>query len=331
MRHWLSHCTRPRPGVLLVLLFLSACSHTPQTERLLSQQQAFQPPSAELTDVPFFPQTAYQCGPAALATVMNYRQVAIEPDTLVPQVYIPEKQGSVQIEMVAATRRQGLMPTPIDGTLDSLLTEVAAGNPVLVMQNLGYNWAPVWHYAVVIGYDINAQQLILRSAETRRWQTPFKTFERTWARSEHWGLVITQPDKIPATASRVDWLKTAYSLEETGQIQAAETAYRTGIRHWPEHDQMAIALANLFFNQNDNMKAGETYRSLIAASPRNAMLWNNLAYVLQARQCPDAALDAAQCAQQLQPDDANIADTVDEMRRQTGGSNQCEIPACPAN
>ncbi|HCD05301.1 MAG TPA: bacteriocin/lantibiotic ABC transporter, partial [Methylophaga sp.] len=107
-------------------------------------QQAFEPRMVELEDVPFFPQTQYQCGPAALATVMQYRGIDILPDTLTEQVYIPEKQGSLQIEMIAATRKQGLMPYPLAPDMEDLLTEVAAGNPVLVMQNLGYNWKPFW-------------------------------------------------------------------------------------------------------------------------------------------------------------------------------------------
>ncbi len=326
------HHTRLRPGVFLVLLFLlGACSHTPQTQQLLNRDKTFEPAAAELDDVPFFPQTKYQCGPAALATVMNYRQVEIEPETLVPQVFIPEKQGSVQIEMVAATRKQGLMPTPIDGTMDNLLTEIAAGNPVLVMQNLGYNWAPVWHYAVAVGYDIEAREVILRSAETRRWKTPFKTFERTWARSDYWGLIITQADHIPATTNRADWLKTAYSMEETGQTQAAEQAYRAGMERWPEQSQMGMALANFYFNQSAYQQASETYRTLIDTAPQQAALWNNFAYVLQARQCSDTALKAAECAYKLAPEDDNINATVDEMRQSPSTNNQCEVPDCPVN
>lgn len=324
--------TRLRPGVFLVLLFLlSACSHTPQTQQLLDQTTVFEPSVAELNEVPFFPQTKYQCGPAALATVMNYRQVGIEPEALVSQVYIPEKKGSVQIEMVAATRKQGLMPTPIDGTMQNLLTEIAAGNPVLVMQNLGYNWAPVWHYAVVVGYDIEAREVILRSAETRRWKTPFKTFERTWARSDYWGLIITRPDHIPATTNRADWLKTAFTMEETGQFDAAKQAYQTGMEQWPEHSQMGMALANFYYNQSEYSQAAETYRSLIDNAPRQAALWNNFAYVLHARQCRDAAVEVAECALKLAPEDDNVRATVEEMRSSTSKKNQCAVPDCPVN
>src|SRR5690554_405536 len=71
--------TQLRLGVLLFMTsLLFACSHTPQRNQLA--QQPFSPRQVELTDVPFFPQTEYQCGPAALATVMQYRGIAIEPE-----------------------------------------------------------------------------------------------------------------------------------------------------------------------------------------------------------------------------------------------------------
>ena len=38
-----------------------------------------------LLDVPFHPQTEMQCGPAALATVLNASGVGITPDALAPQ------------------------------------------------------------------------------------------------------------------------------------------------------------------------------------------------------------------------------------------------------
>ena len=47
--------------------------------------------------------------------------------------------------------------------LADLLQEVAAGHPVIVLQNLGLEWIPVWHYSVVIGYDLSRGQLVLRS------------------------------------------------------------------------------------------------------------------------------------------------------------------------
>ena len=39
-------------------------------------------PTRELTQVPFFPQTLHQCGPAALATVLGWSGVHATPEAL---------------------------------------------------------------------------------------------------------------------------------------------------------------------------------------------------------------------------------------------------------
>jgi hypothetical protein len=93
-------------------------------------------PSVELTAVPFFPQTAYQCGPAALSTMLAAAGEDVAPDDLVSQVYLPGREGSLQFELMAAARLRGFVPYVLAPQLDSVLHEVRAGNPVLVLQNL---------------------------------------------------------------------------------------------------------------------------------------------------------------------------------------------------
>ena len=99
----------------VLLAVLAGCAATSQTRLLLDEPPADLPPQRELVDVPFFPQERYQCGPAALATVLDYSGREVGPDELVPLVYVPERQGSFQVEMLAATRRheRGYLSSPI--------------------------------------------------------------------------------------------------------------------------------------------------------------------------------------------------------------------------
>lgn len=294
---------------------LSGCSHTPQTQRLLQDAGSSLSQRVELSDVPFFPQTEFQCGPAALATVFQYRGKAVLPDDLVSQVYVPEKQGSLQIEMTAAVRRQGLVPYPLAGSMEALLREVAAGNPVLVMQNLAFSWYPQWHYAVVVGYDLAQQTLVLRSGETRRWQTTLRTFENTWARSNYWGLVIVPPTQLPQTADSFTWLRQAYDLEQVGQVEAAEQAYLTAHQAWLNQTKAGLALGNLYYRQARYEASAHVFAELVERAPTQAALWNNWAYALQAMPCPLSAWSAAKCARQLAPKDDNIEQTKQEIHQ----------------
>lgn len=95
---------------------------------------------ALLDHVPFYPQEKYQCGPASLATMLNTQGLATDPEILKELVYLPGRQGSLQVEMVAGARSHDMVVYPLKPNLEAVLGEVNAGNPVLIMQNLRFNW-----------------------------------------------------------------------------------------------------------------------------------------------------------------------------------------------
>jgi hypothetical protein len=172
------HRVMPRLLFALVMLLLGGCAT--QTQQLMRQSAgANLPRRIELTTTPFFAQERYQCGPASLATALRASGIGITPDELVSQVYVPQREGSLQPEMLAAARRNGALAVTIPRRLDALLAEVAAGQPVIVLQNLSLPIAPLWHYAVVIGYDLDAGDIILRSGTTERLSMAMSTFEHT--------------------------------------------------------------------------------------------------------------------------------------------------------
>ena len=91
--------TRRLAGVLLCGLLLGACATPPQTRTLLAQPATDLPAAVELSDTPFYPQQRYQCGPAALATVLGAQGVDVAPEALVDAVYVPALHGSLPEEI----------------------------------------------------------------------------------------------------------------------------------------------------------------------------------------------------------------------------------------
>src|SRR5687767_5382909 len=91
-----------------VLVLVAGCTTLiPQTVDLRTQWPAGVPQRVELNEVPFFPQKDYQCGPASLAMVLTHSGVPVLPEALVDQVWLPSRQGSLQLEMLATPRRHG--------------------------------------------------------------------------------------------------------------------------------------------------------------------------------------------------------------------------------
>jgi tetratricopeptide (TPR) repeat protein len=325
--HVIKKNARQASGVFFVSL-LSGCASTPQTSHLLSLPTASLTPHVELSDVPFFPQEAYQCGPAALATMLSTEQNPISPDDLVDKVYIPEKKGSLQIEMIATARQFGVLTYPIDKNLTTLVREVESGRPVLVFQNLAFNWAPQWHYAVVVGYDIKDQLLTLRSGTTKQHKMKLSTFEQTWARGEYWGYVFAQPGQIPVTASPFPYLKAVETLDQAGFTQHAFTSYKAAEAKWPDFNLVHVMLGNSYYQHGELSAAQTSFEKSINLNPDDANTWNNYAYVLQDNGCQTQAYEAIQCALALEPNDPNIQSSYDEIK---AGKSQtvCPVLTCP--
>lgn len=266
-------------GVFIcTLLVLGGCA-SPQVSKLSEAWPADLPRQADLHRTPFFAQAEFECGPAALAMAITAAGNPITPEALVPQVYLPARQGSLQVEMPVAVRRAGLLAYTLAPELQAVLREVAAGNPVVVFQNLSLPWYPVWHYAVVIGYDHEAQTLLMHSGVTQRMPISLSAFERTWARGNYWALVAVPPERLPATADAARLAPAVVALERLNP-GAALKAYSSALERWPADRSFLLGRGNAAYALGNLPVAQSAYAAATVALPDFADAWNNLAQVL---------------------------------------------------
>lgn len=268
----------PPAVLLLLLLFLGACA-TPEVSLLAQRWPSNLPASAQLGDVPFYPQEDYQCGPAALAMAASAAGVPLRPEDLVEQVYVPARKGSLQLEMLAAGRRHGLLTYQITPTVEAMLREVAAGNPVIVLQNLSFSFRPVWHYAVVVGFDRARNALLLHSGRNERMPMSLFTFERTWERAQKWAMLALPPARLPTTADPEAYVAAVAALERVTPAAAA-VAYRAALENWPSHRILWLGAGNAAYASGQLDEAADAYRALVTLHPDFADAWNNLAQVM---------------------------------------------------
>lgn len=249
----------------------------------------------KVENVPFYAQDEYECGPAAMAMVLTYNGLDLTPDDLVDEVYTPERKGSLQPDMITAARRHGFVGYEIKGP-DALSAELAAGRPVIVLQNLGLSWYPVWHYAVVLGLDHTTDEVILHSGETANKRTPYRVFENTWGSSDFWGLLVVPPATLPATAEELPWLTSVVGLERVKDWEGAAQGYEVATRRWPDSHDAWIGLGNTRYALGDKPGAAAAFQRATEAKPDSGIAFNNLAVLLNELGRHDEALKAAKTA-----------------------------------
>lgn len=265
------------------VLLLAGCSTLiPQTVGLRTGWPAGVPRAVELAQVPYFPQDDYQCGPAALAMAMQTAGSQVTPQSLVDQVWLPARKGSLQLDMLAAPRRHGLVSYKLAPSYADLLREVAAGHPVIVLQDVGLlsPFVPEWHYAVVNGFDYSTGTVYLRSGDKPRQEMPFSYFERLWLPGQDWAMVVTRPDEIPVTATESRWLEALLGLARGNNVDATVQGYRAALARWPDSLPAAVGLANSLHERRSYDEAANVLRTALTKNPQSVILLNNLAQTL---------------------------------------------------
>ena len=312
-------------GFIFLSTLLSGCSFiAPQTYALKEQRPPDLPRHAELTQVPFYPQEDYFCGPAALAMVLNAAGVKVSPEELVDQVYLPGRKGSLQVEMLAAARRHGLVAYELAPQLADLLREIAAGTPAIVLENFGpYSWFPVWHYSVVVGYDLDRLEVIRRSGKRPRLPTPLPVFEKIWKEESYWAMIAVPPDRVPLTATETRYAAAVAALEKSAQFKNALTGYNALLKRWPTSLAGQMGRGNVAYALHDLETAEAAFRQATRDHPDAAAAFNNLAEVLAEHGKFNEAIAAAEHAVSLGgPLLSATQATLDEIRKKAETGTQ---------
>src|SRR5258706_597761 len=217
-------------------------------------------------------------------------RVAAMPDDLVPEVYLPSRFGSLQVEMAATPRRHGIVSYKLKPRYEDLLREVAAGNPVIVLLDYGVWPVRVWHYSVVVGFDRPGGQVTLRSGVKRSLLMPIPVLEYLWKESDYWALVTLSPRSIPATAEETAYLDAVRAMARVASLQEAERAYAGFLVRWPDNEVASIGLAGSLHAQGRLPDAEAALRRALERHPASVPLLNNLAQTLSDEGRNDEAL-----------------------------------------
>lgn len=182
------------------------------------------PQRVELSSVPFYRGNANHSAAMALAAILSQQGAPITPGLLDQPLNLPTGIDSLDTSIPRVARDYGRVVYPLDKRLDALLTQVAAGNPVLVRYQDGSAWWSEPRYAVLIGYDRYKQRVLMRAGMQRRLVMAFDDFASAWAKEGRWAILVQPPGELPANVDRQRWQQAADDLARAGQELAARQA-----------------------------------------------------------------------------------------------------------
>ncbi len=272
-----------------LLVSVAGCSSVTPLGEVLPEES---PPRLELDRTPFYAQDDHQCGPAALAMALGTTGVDVDPAELSAQLFLPGRQGSLQVEMLGSARRQGRLAYVLSPDIAAPLAELAAGHPVVVLQNLGVESYPLWHYAVLIGYDAARGHALLRSGTEQRLAMPWSRFVGSWDRGGRWSMVVLEPGSVPGSAELLPYVEAAAGLADVDPA-AGERALRAATVRWPDEPIAWLGVGNAAYAAGRLDEAIDSFARAVQLGPRNAATRNNLAQALLDAGCvPEARREA---------------------------------------
>lgn len=179
-----------RTFIFLIFLVTVAGCAAPGREAVLSSIKSGAGTGAIIEGVPFFPQDGYDCGPAALASVISFYGAAAEIGEIKGRVYNEKLRGSLAMDMLSYAKERGFEARYYKGSLDDLKESLKKREPLILFLNLGYDFYPVGHYIVAVGMSDKEGAVLAHSGAEKEKAYSFRELEAAWSKTGYSTLLI---------------------------------------------------------------------------------------------------------------------------------------------
>jgi len=145
-------------------------------------------PLTIISHVPFFKQSRYDCGPAALACVYNFFGVKQSPEEISERIYDEKQKGSLNLKLLIDAREQGLTATIYSGSFENVKEAIDNETPLILM--LSENGSSL-HYVVVVGYEGNdLDEIIVHDGYESYKRYSREILEKKWSATGYCAIEI---------------------------------------------------------------------------------------------------------------------------------------------
>jgi ABC-type bacteriocin/lantibiotic exporter with double-glycine peptidase domain len=168
-----------------VLLLFSCAKGTINSENL-----SYVSTAKVIKNVPFVKQKDKFCGPAAMASVLNFYGQDVSQDQIAKKVYSPDLKGALISDMENFAREMGYNASTVNGNENTLISLVDEGIPSIILVDLGIWVVSVPHYYVVYGYDKSNETFIINTGFTSNKEINFKDLDKEWEKMNRLMLIV---------------------------------------------------------------------------------------------------------------------------------------------
>lgn len=257
--------------LLLILFFVSCATRTPVADRLTRKN----PAPVEISHVPVIPQKDYHCGPAALATVMQFQGKSITAEEAAGELFHKKLKGSFFTEMKGRARREGFLALEVND-LESAFAEIRDGNPIIILENNGFRFFPQWHFSVLTGIRPEGPDVVLHRGDKTSEVRDMRMFERAFILGGKRALLLLPPGKMSTTVSEKNHVDEAVLLESLGKIPEARDTYLSILKRWPGNVVARLGASNTHYALKEKDKALQVLREI---PQENALILHNTAII----------------------------------------------------
>lgn len=186
------------------------------------------------------------CGPAVLASVLNYWGLEISQSDIAARTFHSAARATHGSDLLLFARELGLGAYSYTGNLRDLRQKVSEGIPLIVRQIASPKLSSP-HYRMVIGYDDRSANFIVSDPGRPQLEyMPYRTFNQLWKPCARWTLLVVPRDRDEFYAAHGNSNPVFHYDMATAYLHAGDyhSAMRS-ITHAYELDPMNKAICSL--------------------------------------------------------------------------------------
>jgi tetratricopeptide (TPR) repeat protein len=231
--------------------------------------------SLYLENVPSVAQIAYQCGPAALESVIRYWGGSAKADSIGKTLYESGTRGVFNFSLAHYVKTIGFWSEIHEEPGDEGLKQwLRRGIPPIVMLDSGTLWARTYHFVVLKGFDDRQGIFYANTGVLETQAFDYREFKRRWKKADYWSLIVSPPEKVNWELDETQSIEIALIFEKNGNLNQAKRWVESVLRKNPKSLTAKFNLANIYSKSNRPEQAKTIYQELLYKNPSRSEISN---------------------------------------------------------